>query len=98
MREPKNELLLEALESRRRNAEVLNQQKQFHYLKAIKAVREHRGFFEAAALAKYATGPRMHDALRSRRCHPAASGTGAPGCSTGSSRLAAPPTAPCAVF
>jgi hypothetical protein len=53
MRDPKNEIILEALESRRRNAELLNQQKQFQYAKAIQTVREHRGYvYDAASLAK----------------------------------------------
>jgi hypothetical protein len=53
MRQPKNEIILEALECRRRCAEALNQQKQFQYAKAIEAVRSHPGLiYEPAALAK----------------------------------------------
>jgi hypothetical protein len=55
MRQPKNELILESLESRRRNSELLNQQKQFQYAKAIETVRGHQGLiYEPSALARCA--------------------------------------------
>ncbi|KIZ00568.1 hypothetical protein MNEG_7390, partial [Monoraphidium neglectum] len=52
--EPKNELILQALESRRARCEALRMQSQFQYQKAIETVRAHRGnIYGNADIARY---------------------------------------------